>query len=365
MNHLHYLHRCLQLARLGVQGAFPNPHVGAVIVYHGPNSVKGSSEQSVIIGEGYHKQYGSAHAEVMAVASVEDKSLLKDSTIYVSLEPCSYHGNTPPCTDLILTHKIPRVVIGCLDPNPQVAGSGVKRLRAQGVEVTFADDPSPFIDLNRRFFVNHYYKRPYITLKWAESQDGYIGGRDSEGTPTQVAITGSKVKAFVHRMRASHHAIMVGKTTAAIDDPSLTNRLYPGGNPTRIILDRKGVLPPSLRVFTDAQAPTIVLSEKETKSAFPHVKRHVMVPWPAPIEEILAFLYTDLRISSVLIEGGANLLQQVLDAGCYDEVVRLQGKGEIGQGVAGPVLPRDYAFDHHLMMDQDWVSMKKRVLSLS
>ena len=353
MNHDIYLQRCLQLARLGGRNAFPNPQVGAVIVH-----------DDVIIGEGYHAQYGGPHAEVMAVRSVSDKEALKKATIYVSLEPCSYHGNTPPCTDLILKHGIPHVVIGCTDPNPQVAGSGIQRLRDQGVEVVLSEDPAPFIDLNRRFFVNHHEKRPYITVKWAESADGYIGALSKEGIPQPVSITGFQANARVHRLRANHQAIMVGRITAAIDNPSLTNRWFHGGHPIRIVLDRQGKLSPSLKLFTDHQAKTILLTEKP-RTATDHLQSHLLVPWPSSIKALLSALYADFKIGSVLIEGGTNLLQQVINEECYDEVVRLEGQKKIGNGVSAPTLPKGFAFDHYEMVGQDLLSLKKRVLSLS
>ena len=340
-----FLQRCIDLARLGGSAAAPNPKVGSVIVHEGK-----------IIGEGYHEQYGGPHAEVNAVRSVQDKSLLPYSTIYVSLEPCNFYGNTPPCADLILEHKIPKVVIGSIDPHPKVAGKSVEKLRAHGVEVEVYHDSAPFHELNKIFRLNQQEKRPYIILKWAESQDGYIAGRDDAGNPVRTAITGDLSAKLIHRLRAACAAIMVGRNTAAIDNPSLTTRHFPGPDPVRIVFDRNLTLSRELKLF-DKEGKVIVLNEvkngEEGNIRFANVKA-------LGLKAILEMLYEEYKIGSLLVEGGTHLLQQFLDAGLFEEVYRSVGAVRLTQGVKAPLLPVDIQFEDLQKLGNDRIGHYKK-----
>lgn len=307
---LKYMRRCIQLARCGEAGAPPNPMVGAVVVHDGR-----------IIGEGYHRRCGGPHAEVNAIASVRDKQLLPQSTIYVSLEPCAHYGKTPPCADLIVSSRIPRVVIGCTDPFAKVNGLGIKKLRDAGCEVETGVLEQECRALNRPFFTFHSRHRPWITLKWAQSKDGFIDHiRETAGLPGGIpacVFSDALTRTLVHRLRARHQAILVGTRTAIADNPSLTTRLWPGPDPLRLTIDRHGVLSPALRLM-DGTAPTVVYTHES-------------------LGEILA----DLRqrgIQSLIVEGGARLLQSFIDAGLWDEARIETAPFRLNRGVAAPVL---------------------------
>lgn len=295
-NDIKFMRRCIQLAQCGEAGAAPNPMVGAVVVCDGR-----------IIGEGYHRKCGGPHAEVNAINNVKEKHLLSRSTIYVSLEPCAHFGKTPPCADLIIRSGIPRVVIGCADPFAKVNGLGIKKLRDAGCEVVVGVLEEKCRELNRRFITFHQKHRPWILLKWAQSEDGYINGQFSSPL-TQT---------LVHRLRARSGAILVGTRTALLDNPTLTTRLWCGPNPLRLTIDRHNSLPATLHLL-DGSTPTVVYTHES-------------------IEEILGDLYKR-GIQSLLVEGGAKLLQSFIDAGLWDEArietapIRLEG------GVAAPVL---------------------------
>ena len=231
-----YMLRCIQLAQNGLCNVAPNPMVGAVIVCDGK-----------IIGEGYHAHYGEAHAEVNAIRSVKEASLLRHSTIYVSLEPCSHYGKTPPCADLIIEKQIPRIVIGCQDPFSRVAGRGIQKLKDAGREVTVGVLEAECRQLIRRFITFHTLRRPYITLKWAESSDRFIDISRTDGKP--VILSSPLTSMLVHKKRAEHSAILVGTHTAKLDNPSLNVRHWCGRSPVRIVLDRKQTLSPELHLF--------------------------------------------------------------------------------------------------------------------
>ncbi|MEM9722051.1 MAG: bifunctional diaminohydroxyphosphoribosylaminopyrimidine deaminase/5-amino-6-(5-phosphoribosylamino)uracil reductase RibD [Bacteroidota bacterium] len=342
-SHQIYLNRCLQLAALGSSMVYPNPRVGAVIVHEGQ-----------IIGEGFHQFSGGPHAEVEAVNAVEDRSLLPQSTIYVSLEPCNFHGKTPACSELILRHKIPKVVIGCTDPNPKVAGMSIQRLREAGVEVNIAPDPQPFEEVIRVFRTNQLEKRPYVVLKWAESQDGFIAGLDHMGIPIQTPITGRMVKEEVHRLRAYHHAIMVGRRTAEIDNPQLNTRLYPGENPIRIVWDKASKLRTDLGLLTDGKQ-TLVLSDSTTLAS-QTVSYYQPKQWENLLE-ILQGLYSDQSICSILVEGGTQLLQQFIDQGIYDEVYRFVGNKKLGKGIEAPNISTLPSMDTNRLLGEDRLFM--------
>ena len=298
-NDINYMRRCIQLAKCGEAGAPPNPMVGAVIVCDGR-----------IIGEGFHRRCGGPHAEVNAINSVQDKHLLSRSTIYVCLEPCAHYGKTPPCADLIIKSGIPRVVIGCTDPFAKVNGLGIKKLQDAGCEVEVGILEEACRELNRRFFTFHQEHRPWITLKWAQSKDGYINGKFSN------ALT----QTLVHRLRARSGAILVGTRTALIDDPTLTTRYWSGPNPLRLTIDRHNILPPTLHI-KDGSTPTYIYHEES-------------------IGEILQDLYAR-GIQSLLVEGGAKLLQSFIDKGLWDEARIETAPFCLDEGVAAPILKNE------------------------
>ena len=247
------MQRCLDLAKKGLGKTYPNPLVGSVIVY-----------QDKIIGEGWHQKAGTPHAEVFAIASVQDKSLLKEATLYVNLEPCNHYGKTPPCAQLIVEHQIPRVIIGCIDPFEQVNGSGVKTLEKAGIEVTTAVLEGKAKALNKRFFTFHNKKRPYIILKWAETTDGFTAPLDQEkGKP--FWITSPESKKRVHKWRTEEAAILVGTKTVEIDNPSLTARLWKGKQPLRVVIDKSMKLNSSLNTFNNA-AKTLVFTKEQIEN---------------------------------------------------------------------------------------------------
>ena len=299
-NDIKFMRRCLQLARCGEAGAPPNPMVGAVIVC-----------DSRIIGEGYHRRCGGPHAEVNAINSVKERDLLSRSTIYVSLEPCAHYGKTPPCADLIIETGIRRVVIGCTDPFAKVNGLGIKKLREAGCEVQVGVLEQECRELNRRFFTFHEKHRPWIILKWAQSNDGFIGKDE------RVILSNALTHTLVHRLRARSGAILVGTNTALMDNPTLTTRLWPGPNPLRLTIDRNGILPPTLHL-KDNSTPTVIYSHES-------------------IGEILADLYAR-GIQSLLVEGGAKLLQSFIDKGLWDEARIETAPLCLGQGTKAPTL---------------------------
>lgn len=289
-----YMRRALELARHGELDASPNPMVGAVIV--GPDGD--------IIGEGWHRRHGEGHAEVNAVASVADKSLLRDATMYVTLEPCSHYGKTPPCAAMIIREGIPRVVVGCLDPFEKVSGRGVNMLREAGVEVVTGCLEDECVALNRKFMTAHRLHRPYVTLKWAESADGYIDGHIS--TPLTSML--------VHRLRATHDAILVGSGTVLADSPSLDTRLFAGRSPLRVILDRRG------RVKDASQSDnTVVYSDYES------------------LIDVLSDLY-NRGVTSLLVEGGAQVHASFISSGLWDAIRIERGHVNIGGNVKAPGL---------------------------
>lgn len=317
------MRRCLELGRKGLGSTAPNPLVGCVIVHSGR-----------IIGEGYHRAFGEAHAEVNAIASVKESGLLPESTLYVNLEPCAHYGKTPPCTALILEKKIPGVVIGTPDPNPLVKGKGIACLEDGVVQVKQGVLESECRGLNKRYFTFHQEKRPWILLKWAKSRDGFMD-RNREGKdPGGVNwITGKEARQWVHRWRSEEQAILVGTRTARIDDPELTVRDWEGNNPLRLIIDRKGTLPGGLKLFND-DADTLVFTSKPA-SPRKGVK-YVEVPLE---EDYLSFILShlhDIGIQSLLVEGGATLLNSFLEQGIWDEARVFTGVPEFSSGIASP-----------------------------
>jgi diaminohydroxyphosphoribosylaminopyrimidine deaminase/5-amino-6-(5-phosphoribosylamino)uracil reductase len=315
-----YMSRCLELAANGMGYVSPNPMVGAVLVHKGR-----------IIGEGYHEQYGHAHAEVNCLKSVavEDQDLISESTLYVSLEPCSHHGKTPPCADLIISHGIRKVVTGSHDPNPLVSGRGISKMQAAGIEVTEDAMREECDFFNRRFITYHVRKRPFIILKWAQSQDGFIAPADG----TQRWLTDEYSRELVHKWRTEEDAILIGTRTALIDDPQLTSRLWKGKNPIRILIDRHLKVPEESRIF-DEEAMTIVYNlckeGLEEGTVFVSLK---------PGEDIVKQIVHDLHsrsIQSVIIEGGGYTLEQFIKAGLWDEARIFTAPVLISAGIAAP-----------------------------
>ena len=315
------MYRCLELAKLATGNITPNPMVGAVLVY-----------DEKIIGEGWHKKFGEAHAEVNCINSVkaEDKYLIEKSTLYVSLEPCSHFGKTPPCTDMIIKNRIPKVVIGCKDVFKEVDGKGIKKLQDAGVEVLVSILEKECIELNKRFFTFHQKKRSYIILKWAESADGKIG-TDNE----RILISNKYSNRLVHKWRSEEAAILIGTNTALNDDPSLTTRLWQGNNPVCLVIDMDLRLPSHLKIF-NKEVKTIIFnkhkSHEEENLVFYKIKEEDSLP------QILQVLY-QMQIQSVLVEGGARLLQSFIDIGLWDEARTICNEQlTISNGINSPEL---------------------------
>ena len=333
------MNRCLELAKLGEGSTSPNPMVGCVIVYDGEN-----------IGEGYHQKHGGPHAEVNAINSVKNLELLKKSTLYVTLEPCSHFGLTPPCSDLIVAHQIPKVVIGTIDPFAKVAGRGIEKLRNAGIEVEIGILEKECREINKRFFTFHEKKRPYIILKWAETIDGFIDLERSEtefGEPTW--ITGEKALRRVHEIRAVEDAIFVGTNTALKDNPSLTVRRCPGRNPIRVVLDNQLRLPKNLNLF-DGSVKTIVFNSKQNREA--ENISFVKINFSKNIlPQILEKLYNE-NILSVIVEGGKQLLESFLVANIWDEAHQFIGDKYFNDGIKAPQISGNIVSSEKLDSDK-------------
>lgn len=320
-----YMRRCLQLANYGSGYVAPNPMVGAVLVY-----------EDTIIGEGYHLRYGEAHAEPIAINAVKNPELLKQSTLYVSLEPCSFYGKTPPCADLIVSSGIPRVVIGTIDPNPKVAGRGIEILRKAGIEVTVGVLEDDCRELNKRFFIFQEQKRPYVLLKWAQTQDGFMDRIRTDNTEPPLQISNEITKQLTHKMRSENQAILVGANTVLLDNPSLTVRNWSGKTPIRIAIDRQGRIPYNFNLM-DGSLPTLIFTEKE-KVNKQHLK-FVKIDFDSDfIKTILNEIYKR-NIHSVMIEGGATILNRFIEAGLWDEANIEVSPQRIIEGVSAPLLP--------------------------
>lgn len=305
--HKKYMQRCLDLAILGAGKVSPNPMVGAVIVH-----------ADRIIGEGYHRQYGQAHAEVNAVNNVltnfaNAEDLLRESTIYVSLEPCAHYGKTPPCADLIIKHRIPKVVVGCRDPFPQVDGKGIEKLKDARIEVTLGVLEEECRFLNRRFFTKVQQHRPYVILKWAQTADGFFAPNDN----SQFWITGPESRKLVHQWRGEEDAILVGKNTAAIDNPQLNVRFSEGQSPKRVVIDRRLELSRDLHLF-DQSAETFVFNEIKT-DVDGKIKYIALEDFDRYVPQYILYQLYLQDIQSVIIEGGAHTLNTFIEAGVWDE----------------------------------------------
>lgn len=324
-----YMLRCLELAKLGFGETAPNPMVGSVIV-----------NNNKIIGEGYHRRFGEAHAEANAINSVFDKNLLTQSTLYVNLEPCSHFGKTPPCADLIIQHKIPKVVLCNTDPNRLVKGKGIEKLRAAGIQVITDVLKSAGEELNKRFFMFHRKSRPYIILKWAQTTDGFIDIERSPGQPQRPTwITSEEARMLVHKWRSEEQSIMVGTNTVFLDNPQLNVRDWTGKHPVRILVDRSLRLPQNLRLF-DGSIPTLVFTHKELEEDENKNVTFVSIPFDEYLpEHILGELYRR-NIQSIIIEGGAKLLTSFIEAELWDETRVFTGNQYFASGVAAPKIDK-------------------------
>lgn len=323
MNHEKYIQRCIQLARNGLGSTYPNPLVGSVVVHN-----------NKIIGEGWHYKAGEAHAEVNAIGSVKNPELLKDATIYVSLEPCSHFGKTPPCSDLIISKGIKKVVIGTIDSFAKVCGAGIQKLMNAGCDVTLGVLENECKDLNKRFFTFHEKKRPYIILKWAESNDGFIA---PENAPDRkpVWITNKQSRQIVHKWRAEEQAILVGNNTVTKDNPKLTTRDWDGDNPTRIIIDKSGIIPNDSSVLDNSTPTIIITTDMFRKTNTSNIIYETVDEAKNIAQEICDILYKH-QIQSVIIEGGSFTLQSFIDKGLWDEARVFEGSTTLKNGVLAP-----------------------------
>lgn len=317
-----FMLRAIEIAQRGAGNVAPNPMVGCVIVHN-----------NQVIGEGWHRNYGGPHAEVHAIQSVSDKSLLSQSELYVTLEPCSHFGKTPPCADLIIESKIPKVVIACLDPNPLVAGQGAKKLQDAGIEVIIGIHVNEAYFMNRRFFTFMEKKRPYIHLKWAMTADGFIDKLRASGETGSFRISGNASRRLSHRWRTEETAILVGSRTALVDNPELTARFWPGKSPTCVLIDPSLKVPEDAKLFHQERQTLVYnrLIEKTTTNA-----QFIKIVGEDLLSEVLKDLH-ERKILSVLVEGGAHTLQSFIDQNCWDEISVFQSKIELKEGLQSPV----------------------------
>lgn len=318
------MQRCIELALLGAGSVSPNPMVGSVIVYN-----------NKIIGEGYHQKYGEAHAEVNAINDALQKNpnaveLLKESTIYVSLEPCAHYGKTPPCSDLIIEHEIPTVVIGCRDPFDQVNGKGIEKLQNAGITVIEGIFANDCLDINKRFFTRVQKQRPYIILKWAQTANGFFAPING----TKQWITSETSKALVHKWRSEEDAVLVGKNTALIDNPELNVREWQGRNPIRIVIDRNLELPNQLHLFDQSQK-TIVFNAHETDIA-KNITYLELEDFDTLLPQLIAYQLYLLDIQSLIIEGGAKTLDLFIKTNLWDEARVFSGPNDWETGIPAP-----------------------------
>lgn len=326
-----YMLRCIQLAHQAAGYTAPNPMVGAVLVCN-----------DEIIGEGYHQRYGEAHAEVNCIGEAIQNGQagkLQQSILYVSLEPCAHFGKTPPCTDLIIKHKIPKVVIGCLDPFVEVDGKGIEKLKAAGIDVTVDILKQECKELNKRFFTFHEQHRTYIVLKWAQTKNKRINNSSSE----RFLISNEITNRLVHQWRSEEASILVGTNTALMDNPQLTSRYFNGKQPVRLVLDKELKMPSSANLMND-EAPTIIFNcHQHSNEGQP--RYYKIINDASAVHQIIHALY-EQKIQSVLVEGGAQLLQSFIDEGMWDEArVITNDELIVDNGLAAPVLHN--AIEYH------------------
>lgn len=329
--HEKYIKRCIDLAKNGFPSAMPNPSVGALLVV-----------DDMIIAEGYTSAYGGPHAEVNAIsfAKTHTPDLLTKATLYVTLEPCSHYGKTPPCANLIVASRIPRVVIGTIDPHSKVAGNGIKKLIEANIQVTVGILEQECYEVNKRFFTYHQKKRPYIILKWAETIDGFVAPLHRDQT-APVWITNPYSRQLVHKWRSEEQAILVGAQTVLADNPSLTTRDWKGTSPMRIVLDERGNLPENAQVF-DEEAPTLTINSQD----------------PTIIIDTLF----KKEVQSIIIEGGSKTIQRFIDTGLWDEARVFTGITAFGEGTKAPMLPASTNNDQQvstLRIEEDVLTIYK------
>jgi diaminohydroxyphosphoribosylaminopyrimidine deaminase/5-amino-6-(5-phosphoribosylamino)uracil reductase len=323
--HEKYINRCIEIAKNGLGTTRPNPMVGCVIVYN-----------DKIIAEGFTSPYGGPHAEVNAIQSVTDKSILQNATLYVTLEPCSHFGKTPPCSDLIISHKIPKVVIGTIDDNSLVAGRGIKRLQNAGCDVVVGVLEAECKEHHKRFFTFHNKKRPYIILKWAQSADGFLSP-ETKDERKPVWITNPYSRQLVHKWRAEEQAILVGGNTVLQDNPSLTVREWTGLQPTRVVIDKYNNLPDTAAVF-NTSAKTIKLTETD-------------LDFSKPLATQICEKLHEYNINSIIIEGGHNTLQDFIDENLWDEVRIFYGTNLFMEGTKAPSIKGSLTSETKLLND--------------
>ena len=330
-----YMQRCLDLAENALGKTYPNPIVGCVIVHEGK-----------IIGESWHKKAGDAHAEVNAINSVKDKTLLSTSTLYVSLEPCVHYGKTPPCSELIIKHNIPHVVVGCKDSFSKVSGKGIQSMRESGIKVDVDVLKDKCVESHKRFFTFHNKKRPYIILKWAETKDGFIApAKQKLGEP--FWITSKESKTLVHKWRSQESSILIGANTAKLDNPSLTVRLWNGNNPLRIVIDENLKLNNNLNIFNNS-AKTLVFNNKKN-IVFDNIE-YCMIDFNSIHQEIMKTLYNK-GVHSLIIEGGRETLQSFIDIGLWDEARVFVGNKNLENGVHAPKIKEKYISEEMVSSD--------------
>ena len=317
------MHRCLDIAALGAGSVAPNPMVGSVIVHNGK-----------IIGEGFHQKYGGPHAEVNAIHSVNDHKLLKESTLYVNLEPCSHHGLTPPCSDLIINKKIPRVVIGTIDPFAKVAGRGIEKMTKSGIQVETGILKSKCLDLNKRFFTFHNKNRPYIILKWAQTIDGYLDiERSTEDYGEPTWITGDTAMRLVHKIRSEEDAILVGTKTAKKDNPTLTVRHWSGRNPLRLLIDRNLSLPENINLLQQSSKTLVFNTIKNSQN---NSVSFIKINFEDSVcRQVLDELY-NRKILSLIVEGGKYTIDSFIKENLWDEAHIFIGNKFFFSGVSAP-----------------------------
>ena len=328
IDHKLYIKRCLQIAKNGIGVSRPNPSVGAVVVY-----------QNKIIGEGFTSAYGGNHAEVNAINAVKDKVLLKEATIYVTLEPCSHFGKTPPCADLIVKHQLKNVVVGCVDSNSLVAGKGIERLINAGINVTVGVLEDECKEHHNRFFTVQNKKRPYIILKWAQTKDGFVAPLTKD-EQKPVWISNPYSQQLVHKWRAQEHAILVGTNTVIADNPKLNVRSWTGQNPVRIVLDRTLRIPENSSVL-DGSVKTIIITEKE-EYLFESSRELILetIDFSHNLAKQVCNVLQKHQIQSVIIEGGTQTLQTFIDENLWDEARLFVGETTFKVGVKAPVFKK-------------------------
>nr|WP_299388812.1 bifunctional diaminohydroxyphosphoribosylaminopyrimidine deaminase/5-amino-6-(5-phosphoribosylamino)uracil reductase RibD [Allomuricauda sp.] len=340
--HEKYMLRCMELGKKGLGTTAPNPMVGCVIVY-----------QDNIIGEGFTSPYGGAHAEVNAINAVKDKGLLKQSTLYVTLEPCSHFGKTPPCSDLIIASKIPQVVIGLQDPHDKVAGKGIQKLQEAGCKVTVGVLEAKCRAHHKRFLTYQEQQRPYIILKWAESSDGYMAPDTTlrANNPEPYWITNPYSKQLVHQWRSEEQAILVGTRTVLDDNPRLSVRNWTGKNPIRIVVDRDLQIPQDYQVL-DGSIPTLVLTAVKHTKLYKKGVDYILMDFSNPIAAQITKVLYQQHISSVFVEGGAKTLESFIQAGLWDEARIFRGAKAFGTGIKSPKIKGRINETKNILSDQ-------------